>query len=63
MGQWVGSRHIIKNRINLELTDIIQFFLKISDLLRHSHLWVGVWVVGWISWLMDGSMGGTKSNH
>ena len=63
MGQWAGSGHIIKNRINLELTDIIQFFLKISDLLRHSQLWVGVWVVGWISGLMDGSMGGTKSNH
>ena len=31
----------------------------ISDLLRHSHLWVGVWMVGWISGLMDGSMGGS----
>ena len=63
MGQWVRSGHITKNRINLELSEIIQFFLKICDLLRHSHLWVGVWVVGFISGLMDGSMGGTRSNH
>ena len=67
MGQWEGSGHITKNRINLELTEITQFFLKICDLLRHSHLWVGVWVVGFISVLkvgsMGGSMGGTRSNH
>ena len=39
----------------------------ICDLLRHPHLWVGVCMVGWISGLMDGSMGGsihgTRSNH
>ena len=29
MGQWVGSGHITKNRINLELIEIIQFCLKI----------------------------------
>ena len=67
VGQWVGSCHITKNQINLELIKIIQFFLKICDLLRHPHLWVGGWVVGWISGLMDGSMGGsmggTRSNH
>ena len=45
----MGSSHITKNRINLELIEIILFFLKICDLLRHFHLGVGVWVVGWIS--------------
>ena len=67
MSQWVGSGHIFKNQINLELIKIIQFFLKICDLLSHSHLWVGVLVVGFISGLMGGSMGGpmggTRSNH
>ena len=63
MGQWVGSGHITKNQINLELIEIIQFCLKIYDLLRHPNLWVCGWVVGWISGLMDGSMGGTRSNH
>ena len=46
MGQWVGSGHITKNQINLELIEIIQFCLKICDLLRHPYLWVGGWVVG-----------------
>ena len=41
MGQWVGSGHITKNQINLELIKIIQFCLKICDLLRHPHLWMG----------------------
>ena len=63
----MGPGQIIKSRINLDLIKIIQFCLKIYDLLRHPHLWVGGWVVGWISGLMDGSMGGsmggTRSNH
>ena len=59
MGQWVGSGHIINNRIKLELIEIIQFCLKICDLVRHLHLWVGVWVVGWNGGLIDGSMGGS----
>ena len=63
MGQWVGSGHITKNRVNPEVIKIIQFCLKICDLLRHTHLWVGVWVVAWISGLMDGSMGGVRSYH
>ena len=50
MGQWVGSDHINKNQINLELIEIIQFCLKICDLLRHPHLWMG------------GSMAGARSN-
>ena len=63
----MGPGQIIKNRINLDLIKIIQFSLKIYDLLRHPHLWVGGWVVGWISGLIDGSMGGsmggTRLNH
>ena len=47
LGQWVGPGQIIKNRINLDLIKIIQFFLKIYDLLRHPHLWVDEWVNGW----------------
>ena len=46
VGQWVGSGHITKYRINLDLIKIIKFCLKIYDLLRHLHLWVGVWVNG-----------------
>ena len=41
MGQWVGSGHITKYQINVDLIEIIQFCLKIYDLLRHLHLWVG----------------------
>ena len=48
MGQWVGSGHINKNQINLDLIEIIQFCLKICDLLRHPHLWMGVWVAQWL---------------
>ena len=54
VGQWVGSGHITKYRINLNLIEIIQFCLKMYDLLRHPHLWVGVWVNGWgqVKWLI-----------
>ena len=51
MGQWVGSGHIMKYQINLDLIEIIQFCLKIDDLLRHPTAmgwcmdqWVGQWV-------------------
>ena len=44
VGQWVQSGHITKYQINLDLIKIIQFCLKIYDLLRHLHLWVGVWI-------------------
>ena len=44
VGQWVGSGHITKYRINPDLIKIIKFCLKIYDLLRHPHLWVGQWV-------------------
>ena len=57
VGQWVGPVQIIKNQINLDLIKIIQFCLKIYNLLRHPQLWVGVWVVRWKGGLIDGSMG------
>ena len=44
----MGLGQIIKTQINLDLIKIIQFCLKINDLLRHPHLCVGVWVVGWM---------------
>ena len=47
MGQWVGSGHITKYQINLDLIEII--CLKIYDLLRHPHLWMGVWINGWVN--------------
>ena len=50
VGQWVGSGHITKYQINLDLIEIIQFCLKIYDLLRHPTYG---WVDGWFS----GSMG------
>ena len=40
----MGPGQIIKNQINLDLIEIIQFFLNIYDLLRHPHLWMGGWV-------------------
>ena len=48
VGQWVGSGQMTKNLINLDLIKIIQFCLKIYDLLRHPS--------------MGGSMGGVRSN-
>ena len=58
VGQWVRLGQMTNNRINIDLIEIIQFCLKIYDLLRHSHPWVGVWVDGWFS----GPMGGVRSN-
>ena len=46
-GSMGGSGQITKNLINHDLIEIIQFCLKIYDLLRHTHLWVGVWINGW----------------
>ena len=71
VGEWMGglmgglmggarSNHK-KNRINMDLIEIIQFCLKIYDLLTHPHLWVGVWVYGWMGGLLCGSMGGVRS--
>ena len=47
MSQWVGSGHITKYRINLDLIEIIQFCLKMYDLLRHPHPWMGGSVDQW----------------
>ena len=60
VGQWMGSGQITKNRIKLEVIEIIQFCLKIYDLLRHPTYG---WVVVWMDGLIDGSMGGVRSNH
>ena len=57
MGQWVGLCQMTKNLIKLDLIEIIQFCLKIYDLLRHPHPWVGVWVVGSVGqWVGSGQM-------
>ena len=52
----MGPGQIIKNQINLDLIEIIQFCLKIYDLLTHPLLWVGARVVGWMGGLICGSM-------
>ena len=49
VGRWVGSGHVTKYQINLDVIKIIQFCLKIYDLLRHPHLGVGVWINGWVN--------------
>ena len=49
MGQWIGSRQIIRNRVNCHLIEIIEFCLKIYDLWTHTHLWIGGWLGGWVS--------------
>ena len=51
VGQWVGSGHVTKYQINLDVIEIIQLCLKIYDLLRHPHLWVGVWINWWGQWV------------
>ena len=56
-----GTPGISKNSIRLELIEIFQFCLKFYDLLRHPHLWVGVWVVEWMGGLICGSMGLVRS--
>ena len=63
VGQWVAPGQIIKNQINLDLIEIIQFCLKINDLLRHPYLWVGAWVVGWMGGLICESMETTWGQH
>ena len=59
----MGSGQIIQNQINLDLIEIIQFCLKIYDLLRHPHLWEGGWVDGWMGGLICGSIGGVRSHN
>ena len=61
-GGW--TPRISKNSITLELTKIFQFRLKIWNLWRISHPWVGVWfggwVGGWVGWWV-GSGQNTKN--
>ena len=42
VGKSVGSGQLTKILINLDLTEMIQFCLKIYDLSRHPHQLVGV---------------------
>ena len=58
VGQWVGPGQIIKNQINLDLIEIIQFCLKIYDFVETPHLCVGIWVVGLMGGWVDGWLGG-----
>ena len=61
---WVCRLDYVKSlEINLDLIEIIEFCLKIYDLLRHPYLWVAVLVVGWMSGLIGGLMGRVISNH
>ena len=61
-GGW--TPRISKNSITLELIKIFQFRLKIWNLWRIPHPWVGVWfggwVGGWVGWLV-GSGQNTKN--
>ena len=50
-GSMVGSGQMTKNLMNRDLIEIIQFCLKIYDLLRHPHPWVGVWVISVGQWI------------
>ena len=43
-----GTPGISQNSIALELIEIFQFCLKIWNLWRLPHLWVGVWFGGWV---------------
>ena len=43
-----GTPGISQNSIELELIKIIQFCLKIWNLWRIPHPWVGVWFGGWV---------------
>ena len=56
VGQWVGSCQIIRYQVNCHLIGIIEFCLKIYDLSRHSHLWIGVWVGGCLDGWVSGSV-------
>ena len=54
-----GTPGISQNSIALELIEIFQFRLKIWNLWRLPHPWVGVWFGG----LVGGLMGGIRSKH
>ena len=46
---WLGGVRSNHQKLNIDLIEMIQFYLKIYDLLRHPHLSVCVWVDGWVS--------------
>ena len=48
VGQWVGLGQMTNSWINLDLIKMIRFCLKIYDLYRHPHPWVGGWVGQWV---------------
>ena len=54
-----GTPRISWTSITLELIKIFQFHLKIWNLWRIAHPWVGVWFGGWVG----GLMGGVRSKH
>ena len=58
VGQWARSGQMTKNLINLDLIKIIQFCLKIYDLLRHpTHGWVDGWMGGSVGqWVGSGQI-------
>ena len=58
----MASCQITKNRINPDLIKIIQLCLKIYDLWRDPHLWMGVWMVWWMGGLM-GRLGGVMRSQ
>ena len=60
-GSMGGSGEITNYLINLDIIEIIEFCLKIYNLLRHT--WVDVWVVGWMGGLICESVGGIRSYH
>ena len=62
-GSMGGSGESTNYLINLDIIEIIQYCLKIYNLLRHPHLWLDVWVNGWMGGLICGSMGGIRSYH
>ena len=58
-----GTPRINQNSIALELIEIFQFRLKIWNLWRLPHPWVGVWFSGWVGGWVGGLMGGVRSKH
>ena len=55
-----GSGEITSYLINLDIIEIIQYFLKIYNLLRHPTYG---WMYGWMGGLICGSMGEIRSYH
>ena len=53
-GSMGGSGEITNYLINLDIMEIIQYCLKIYNLLRHTHLWLDVWVDGSVNMWVNG---------